>query len=193
MALPYKKSEAKAWAREHMKGVTNVIMPSFTADLRALNEKAIRFDVRRCIELGFWGSLVVSECSTTKDEYKRFLEIVIDDTAGTVLDATIPGGAFSNPPDKGWKVNGLGTKWTYSDLSTSRIGGISQVVIQNKSASTPGLVTFTVTGKKGSYAVASTALPVTAHIRFAASGQECGDAAFSSCTFNKPGSTLKCK
>ncbi|MFI5365208.1 MAG: hypothetical protein ACHQ4J_06255, partial [Candidatus Binatia bacterium] len=121
------------------------------------------------------------------------LEIVIDDTAGTVLDATIPGGAFSNPPDKGWKVNGLGTKWTYSDLSTSRIGGISQVVIQNKSASTPGLVTFTVKGKKGSYGVASTALPVTAHIRFAPSGQECGDAAFSSCTFNNPGSTLKCK
>ena len=90
MALPYKKSEAKAWSREHMKGVCNVIMPSFTHDLRALNEKAIRFDVRRCIELGFWGSLVVSECATTKDEYKRFLEIVIDEAKGR-LKAVVHG------------------------------------------------------------------------------------------------------
>lgn len=90
MALPYKKSEAKEWSREHMKGVCNVIMPSFTHDLRALNEKAIRFDVRRCIELGFWGSLVVSECATTKDEYKRFLEIVIDEAKGR-LKAVVHG------------------------------------------------------------------------------------------------------
>jgi 4-hydroxy-tetrahydrodipicolinate synthase len=87
MALEYTKSEAKEWAREKMKGVCNVIMPSFTADLRALNEPAIRFDVRRCIELGFWGSLVVSECATTKEEYKRFLEIVIDEAKGRLRTA----------------------------------------------------------------------------------------------------------
>jgi dihydrodipicolinate synthase/N-acetylneuraminate lyase len=86
----YKKTEAKDWAREHMKGVCNVIMPTFTSDFRSLNEKAIRHDVRRDIELGFWGALVVSECGTTKDEYRRFLEIVVDEARGR-LKAVVHG------------------------------------------------------------------------------------------------------
>jgi 4-hydroxy-tetrahydrodipicolinate synthase len=88
--MDYKKSEAKDWARERMKGVCNVIMPTFTNDLRTLNEKAIRHDVRREIELGFWGALVVSECGTTKEEYRRFLDIVIDEAKGR-LKAVVQG------------------------------------------------------------------------------------------------------
>src|SRR5271163_4627085 len=86
--MHYKKSEAKSWAREHMRGVCNVIMPTFTSDLKSLNEKAIRHDVRRNIELGFWGSLVVSECATTHDEYIRFMEIVVDEAAGRLRAVT---------------------------------------------------------------------------------------------------------
>jgi 4-hydroxy-tetrahydrodipicolinate synthase len=82
MTLDYTKREAKAWAREHMRGVCNVIMPTFTSDLKRLNEAAIRFDVRRDIELGFWGALLVSECGTTLDEYKRFFEIAADEARG---------------------------------------------------------------------------------------------------------------
>jgi 4-hydroxy-tetrahydrodipicolinate synthase len=88
--MQYSKQEAKGWAREHMKGVCNVIMPTFTSDFAELNEKAIRHDVRREIELGFWGALVVSECGTTKEEYKRFLEIVIDESKGR-LKAVVHG------------------------------------------------------------------------------------------------------
>jgi dihydrodipicolinate synthase/N-acetylneuraminate lyase len=80
--MEYTKREAKAWAREHMKGVCNVIMPTFTGDLKSLNEQAIRHDIRREIELGFWGALVVSECGTTHAEYRQFLEIVIDEAHG---------------------------------------------------------------------------------------------------------------
>ena len=80
--MQYRKHEAKDWAREHMKGVCNVVMPTFMRDIHALNERAIRHDVRREIELGFWGALVVSECGTTKDEYKRFLEMVVDEARG---------------------------------------------------------------------------------------------------------------
>jgi dihydrodipicolinate synthase/N-acetylneuraminate lyase len=78
----YKRSEAKDWAKQHWRGVCNVIMPSYTADLQRLNEKAIRHDVRRNIELGFWGALLVSECATTLDEYKRFMEICVDEAKG---------------------------------------------------------------------------------------------------------------
>lgn len=80
--MDYRKAEAKDWAREHMRGVCNVILPTFTADFHQLNEPAIRFDVERNIALGFWGALVVSECGTTMEEYRRFLEIVADQARG---------------------------------------------------------------------------------------------------------------
>jgi 4-hydroxy-tetrahydrodipicolinate synthase len=59
-------------------------MPTFTSDLKRLNEAAIRHDVRRSAELGFWGSLLVSECGTTKDEYTRFCEIATDEAKGRI-------------------------------------------------------------------------------------------------------------
>jgi 4-hydroxy-tetrahydrodipicolinate synthase len=80
--LPYTRSEAKQWAGENFHGACNVIMPSFSSDLRSLNEAGIRHDVRRNIELGFWGALLVSEAGTTADEMCRFMEIAVDEAAG---------------------------------------------------------------------------------------------------------------
>jgi hypothetical protein len=42
----YRKKEARDWAWANMRGVANVVNPTFTEDLSALNEKAIRYDVR---------------------------------------------------------------------------------------------------------------------------------------------------
>jgi 4-hydroxy-tetrahydrodipicolinate synthase len=80
--MKYSRPEAKEWAAENWRGVCNVIMPSFAEDLRRLNERAIRHDVRRNIELGFWGALLVSECGTTAEEYTRFMEICVDEARG---------------------------------------------------------------------------------------------------------------
>ncbi len=80
--MQYSRSEAKEWAAASWRGVCNVIMPSFSADLRQLNEAAIRHDVRRNIEHGFWGALLVSECGTTDAEYRRFMEIAVDEAKG---------------------------------------------------------------------------------------------------------------
>ncbi len=82
MALPYRREEAKAWARAHMRGVCNVILPTFTADLRRLNPAAIRHDLRRSAALGFWGSLLASECGATLDEMKQFIEIAAGENPG---------------------------------------------------------------------------------------------------------------
>jgi len=144
--------------------------------------------------LSFQGKLTIPiPFSPPLDPRTNGLQLFIEDTAAQVLAVTIPGDAFSNPPNKGWKVNTAGTKWTYVDETKILIDGINKVVIQNKSATTPGLVTFSVKGKTGSYAVAPADLPVTARIVLAPSGGQCGDASFASCTFNKSGSTLKCK
>ncbi|MGH8944822.1 MAG: dihydrodipicolinate synthase family protein, partial [Acidimicrobiia bacterium] len=72
----------KSWARENFHGACSVIIPSYTADLSSLNEAAIRHDVRRNIELGFWGALLVSEAGTTLDEMRTFMEIALDEAAG---------------------------------------------------------------------------------------------------------------
>ena len=80
--MRYSKKEAKDKAAQTWRGVCNVIMPSFTSDLSALNEKAIRHDVRRNIEFGFWGALMVSECATSFEEYVRFMEICVDEAKG---------------------------------------------------------------------------------------------------------------
>jgi 4-hydroxy-tetrahydrodipicolinate synthase len=78
----YKKSDARAWAREHMKGVANVVIPSYTQDLKGLNEKGIRHDIRKEIEYGFWGTLLVSEVAITVPEYKQFVQWSRDEAGG---------------------------------------------------------------------------------------------------------------
>jgi dihydrodipicolinate synthase/N-acetylneuraminate lyase len=82
MPAEYTRGEAKSWARETFHGACNVIIPSYTSDLGSLNEAAIRHDVRRNIELGFWGALLVSEAGTTQEEMRRFMEIAVDEAAG---------------------------------------------------------------------------------------------------------------
>ena len=82
MPAEYTRAEAKSWARETFRGACNVIIPSYSSDLRSLNEPAIRHDVRRNMELGFWGALLVSEAGTTTEEMRRFMEIALDEAAG---------------------------------------------------------------------------------------------------------------
>ncbi len=78
----YKKNEARAWAREHMRGVANVVIPSYTLDLERLNEKGIRHDIRTNIEYGFWGTLLVSEVAITIPEYRQFVQWSHDEAGG---------------------------------------------------------------------------------------------------------------
>ena len=75
----YVRSDVKERAREQWRGACNVTLPSFTPDFSGLNEPGIRHDIRRAAELGFWGTLVASECGTTEDEYLRFLEVALDE------------------------------------------------------------------------------------------------------------------
>jgi len=81
----YTKKEAREWALENLKGVANTIPPSFTADLKGLNEKGIRHDVRLNIEYGFSGTLLVSEVNITVEEYGKFFEWANDESRGRQL------------------------------------------------------------------------------------------------------------
>jgi 4-hydroxy-tetrahydrodipicolinate synthase len=78
----YGRGEAREWARSHLKGLANVIHPSFTRNLKALNEKAIRHDIGLDIEFGFSGALLISEVAISLDEYRQFFEWAHDESKG---------------------------------------------------------------------------------------------------------------
>jgi len=81
----YNRNEARDWARERLRGVVNVIIPSFTNDLRGINETAVRHDVQKQLEYGFDGALLVSEVAITPTEYREFCEIARDEAKGRQL------------------------------------------------------------------------------------------------------------
>ena len=80
----YRKSEAREWAKANLVGCSNVVIPSYTADLKALNEAGIRHDIRKVIEFGFSGTLLVSEVAITLEEYRQFFEWANDEAAGRI-------------------------------------------------------------------------------------------------------------
>jgi hypothetical protein len=89
----YNPGEARQWALESLEGFCGCVMPTFTADVGDLNEAAIRHDVRREQELGMGAILIVSEGGTTLDEYKRMIEVCVDEAGDelvTVVQASQP-------------------------------------------------------------------------------------------------------
>jgi 4-hydroxy-tetrahydrodipicolinate synthase len=77
----YTKSEARDWAREHLAGVANVVIPTVTSDFKRLNERAIRHDVETCIAHGFTGTLAVSEVVMSIEEYEQSVAMMVDQAA----------------------------------------------------------------------------------------------------------------
>jgi hypothetical protein len=118
---------------------------------------------------------------------------------GTLLDTTIPSGAYDSATGAGWKTTGGGRSWSYrgSGMATA---GIQRVTIKTRNVA--GMLRFKVKGK-GAYAVVQTDLPVTATIVIdvpAAQRGQCAVAAFPlapparpSCVLTAQGATLRCK
>ena len=87
------KSEKKQWAHEHLKGLGSLIMPSFTADFKGLDEEAVRLDVARTLATPF-------EVRIRWVEQHGSRSIVHADLGGTIVKATIP-------PDRSIPVDSL--------------------------------------------------------------------------------------
>ena len=47
------RNDRKEWGRQHFKGMENFVLPSFSPDLKELDEQGIRNDVRHAIRQGF--------------------------------------------------------------------------------------------------------------------------------------------
>jgi len=87
---------------------------------------------------------------------------ITDSTGATPIDVTIPGGSFDPTMRVGWRVNGSGTSWKYSNAGSPvpLVGGIYKAQLKT-SRSTPGRYKFSVKGKNANYAVDPEHLPLT--------------------------------
>ena len=70
----YKRSDARAWAHEHLKGCSGVTIPSYSGDLKRLNERGIRHDIELLMKLGFSHTLLCTEVAITPEENLQFTQ-----------------------------------------------------------------------------------------------------------------------
>lgn len=68
----YQKNDARAWARDHLVGCSAVTIPSYSADLKRLNERGIRHDIGKVVDLGFKYTLLCTEVTITPEENAQF-------------------------------------------------------------------------------------------------------------------------
>lgn len=77
-------SQPKQWARATMRGVQNMLIPSFSPDLAELDEDGIRWDVQQSIAHGFFGMNLTTQVGLTTAEAQRFVDITVDEAAGRI-------------------------------------------------------------------------------------------------------------
>src|SRR3954470_25015275 len=78
----YQRKDARAWAREHLVGCSAVTIPSYSADLKKLNEKGIRHDIALAKEFGYTYTLLCAEVAITPEENAQFTAWARDTACG---------------------------------------------------------------------------------------------------------------
>jgi 4-hydroxy-tetrahydrodipicolinate synthase len=86
------RTEMKQWAHEYLKGIENLLMPSFSPDFKSLDEDGIRHDVRQSIKHGFCSSMVVT-IGANGEQSKRMMETVREESQGKIMTSTYAGGS----------------------------------------------------------------------------------------------------
>lgn len=149
--------------------------------------------------LGFKGELTLAgapNVATQLDIVEDGIIVRLVDGDTVVLDAEVPGGPYDVQTKVGWKVNNAHTKWTYTGPKVSAPGGITKVIVQDKSAKKPGLVAFSVKGGPGTYAAGTAVDPAVvlpdAGLCFEATYPQTPPSK-PSCISSGVGATTKCK
>lgn len=90
------RADRKAWAREHFRGFENLLMPSFSADLRELDEEGVRLDVRQSIAHGVFSTSCALESGLTSAEKLRLLSVAADEARGRIsISLTLAGDSLA--------------------------------------------------------------------------------------------------
>lgn len=110
------------------------------------------------------GSIVVPSGGPPISPQARGVHLRITGPGGAIIaDVHVPGGFYSTASPTGWKVNGdPPKKFIYIDKTVPPVrNGIKKITITDKSAKVPGLISFVITGDRGSYPLAPGAAPIT--------------------------------
>ena len=129
------------------------------------------------------------------DPVTKGVRVRLKTALGATRDVTVPPGALDKETKTGWKANKGLTSWTFSSSTPLGALGLTKVVVKTK-PKTPGLVTFAVTGKDATLALAPADLPLGATLLIDTSGH-CGTATFTGpdtgCAFNRKQTAVTCK
>jgi|GEM_PF-6211060 len=122
--------------------------------------------------------------------------VLVQSAAGaTLADVTIPPGPFDGTT--GWKVNGAGTKFTFTDKTKPGLNdGVAKVLVIDRGKKAPNQVKIKVKAKDGTYPVTAADVPVHVVVVIGNSAAgECTETEFAAvdCKFNGKADTLKCK
>jgi hypothetical protein len=128
-------------------------------------------------KLRFTGKIYVPLTPTLDPLHKGVRIIVKDNQGDSIVDATIPGGAYDPILRIGWALSRTGSRAVYRDKGLTPIQGIYAVTLSTTKV--PGELKFAVVGHKGNYTVTLAHIPVRATLVVdspqAATGQ-CGEA-----------------
>jgi parallel beta-helix repeat protein len=124
--------------------------------------------------------------------------VLVTDSEGTpIVDVLVPGGAYDSGTGTGWKFYANRGIWKYMNAGANPPGGITRVVVKDLSRRQPGVVQFSVSGRRGWYEVDPAKLPLTGLFAIdpptAETGQ-CGLATFTEATAcTSSGGAIRCK
>jgi cysteine-rich repeat protein len=143
--------------------------------------------------LKFRGTLELPP-GTPIDPATNGLRFMVQDGSGRVsVDVTLPAGLYDVALRRGWRPNGGGTAWVYSDQAGS-VGGIKKALLRSR---VPDEAHFTIFGQDGDYRLPASA-PILASVVLAppfAMGGQCAEAVFGAdaCHFRNQESKLLCR
>ena len=145
--------------------------------------------------LAFGGRVVIGHpFSPALDPLARGVGIVINELGGTeVLNVVIPGGAYDPVSKAGWRVSSTGKRWRYIDKRATPPGGITAVTIKDLSSRQPGLIDFTVKGRRGDYGAAPDAVTLTGTLILDPPTAETGQCGFGTGACLRDGRTIRCR
>jgi cysteine-rich repeat protein len=125
--------------------------------------------------------------------------LIVAGVTGTLLDQTLPGGEYADPPKAGWrtKARSGGTEWRYLDRAASP-GTVTKAVVRDGWVRTPGLVRIVVRTAPGTLAGYPSTAPLGAAFVLDALAGQCGHLEFPGlpaphCAFNAKGTTFVCR
>jgi hypothetical protein len=115
-----------------------------------------------------WTGMLAPLAGAAPDPVATGVRVLLADASTTLLDVTVPGGAYDKLAKTGWKVKR--TTWTWQGA----IAGLTKVKLVGK---TPGTLKLTVTAKGATFP-ASPALPLRARLVADGAAGRCGETAF---------------